>query len=121
MKNNLAGICDIPNQLDRQNNQSLRQLLKALNINRKDPKISIDEIKDYLEKKSNLIESWLLYSMDKRVSEGWFFIKLEKAKYIVGYLFKNSSKKEFKYSDPAHACAVFIYNELFETDPNRGG
>jgi len=119
MKNNgvIAKICNLPEQLESQKNKSLVQLLKELNIDRKKPTISTEDIEDYLKDNASLIESWILYSMNKRTSESWYFIKENNTKYIVGYLFKDSSKKEFKYSDPAQACAVFIHNELFGTDP----
>ena len=115
MKNNVivAKICALPEQLEHQKNKSLLELLKELNIDRKNQGITTGDIKEYLKNNTRLIESWLLYSINKRTSESWYFIKEDKSTYIVGYLFRDASKKEFKYPNPAQACAVFIYNELF--------
>lgn len=123
MKNNtvIAKICALSEQLEHQKNKSLSQLLKEFNIDRKKPEITIGNIKDYLKNNDSLIESWFLYSMNKRTSEDWYFIKENNTTYIVGYLFQDSSRKEFKYSNSVQACAVFIHNELFGTDPKSTG
>lgn len=117
MKNKgiIAEICNLSEQLELQKNKSLTQLLKEFNISRDHPTITSEEIKEYLKGNTDLIESWLLYSMNKRTSEGWYFIKNNTTTYMVGYLLKDSSNKELEYSDPAQACAVFIYNELFRS------
>lgn len=113
----VAKICALPEQSEREE-KSFLELLKELNINRHHPGVTIRDIKDYLENNVSLIENWLLYSMNKRVTDSWYLIKEARASYIVGYLFKDARKKEFQYKDPAQACAVFIYNELFEVKPD---
>lgn len=123
MKHNsvVAKICILSEQFERVKNKSLIQLLKDAGFRGSKVTISIEDIKNYLKNNTGLVESWLLYSMNKRINEGWYFKKENKVTYIVGYLSMNAGrKKESKYSDAIQACATFIYNELAETtDKNR--
>ena len=115
MKNNdiVAKICSLPEQLERVNDKSLVQLLKDTGVKKSKEAISVEGLKNYLRNNAGLVENWLLYSMNKRIDEGWYFEKENKVTYIVGYLFKNTSRKEeLKYSDAIQACAIFIHNEL---------
>ncbi len=111
MKNNsiVAKICSLAEQLERAEDKSLMQLLKDMGIRG----ISIEDINDYLKDNAGLVEDWLLYSMNKRTDEGWYFKKENEVTYIIGYLFRDSNRrKESKYSDAIQACATFIYNDL---------
>lgn len=117
MKNNsiIAEICSLPKQLEQVKNKSIIQLLEELDVDRKNLKKSIEDIKSYLKDNSALIENWLVYSMNKRTTKGWYFNKENRNKYIVGYFSNNvRKKKELKYTDAANACAFFMYNELLE-------
>lgn len=122
MKHNgvVAKICTLPEQFERVKNKSLIQLLKEVGFRESKVIISIEDIKSYLKNNTGLVESWLLYSMNKRTDEGWYFKKENKVTYIVGYLSRNDSrKKESKYSDAIQACVTFIHNELADTNVNK--
>ncbi|MEW6102184.1 MAG: hypothetical protein AB1481_07860 [Candidatus Omnitrophota bacterium] len=117
MKNNsrVAKICSLAEKFDRVNNKSPIQLLREAGFSGSEGAISIEDIRHYLKNKTHLVESWFLYSMNKRTDRGWYFKKKNEVTYIVGYLPKGTGKiKESKYSDATQACATFIYNELFD-------
>ncbi len=106
-------ICTLPEQLKTEKNKSFLQILQEQGFGRSEEVASIEDIENYLRNNTNLIESWLLYSMDKRTNKGWYFTKEDKKTYIVGYLSRNDNKKkESKYSNAIQACAIFIHNEL---------
>ena len=115
MKNDVlvAKICKLPEEFERVENKSFYQLLKETGVSGNKAIISIENIKNYLKNNVDLVETWLLYSMNKRTDEGWYFKEGNKRTYVVGYLLKNgSSKDESKYADKIQACASFIHNEL---------
>lgn len=124
MKNNdiVAKICSLAKQFQQVKNKSFIELLKETGFTESKKTISIEDIKNCLKKNTDLIESWFLYSMNKRTDQGWYLYKKNdgNAKYIVGYLSGDSSKKkEKKHSDAAGACAYFVYNELTEIEKNK--
>jgi len=69
---------------------------------------SIEELANYLQNKPELVEAWLTWSSDKRVSSGWYFTRDGKA-YTVGF---HPNGDCFEFSEPAKACAEFILREL---------
>jgi predicted nucleotide-binding protein (sugar kinase/HSP70/actin superfamily) len=116
MKNNrkIVQICNLAKEYEQVQNKSVFELLKNIKVKENDFP-SIDHIKNYLSHNISLIESWLSYSMDKRTIEGWYFNRKNRNRYIIGYFSNDASKrKELKYSNPANACAFFIYNELID-------
>lgn len=124
MKNNdtVAKICGLPKHFQEVKNKSFIELLDETGFENSKEPISVEDITNYLKDNTDLIESWLLYSMNKRTEEGWYFYKENggNAKYIVGYLSRNSSVKgETKYSNRVQACAYFIHNELAEIIKNK--
>jgi len=72
---------------------------------------SIDELTDGLSKDIGLIESWIKYSQDKRLTPSWYFIKAGE-KYKIGYMNKDCSYNEGVYDDACFACATFIKLEI---------
>ena len=112
--NTISKICNLAEQFKQSEHKSFKQMLMEIDSREKLAAIEINDIRDYLKNKTSLIESWFLYSMDKRTGEGWYLMGDDKAKYKVGYLCKGCAREQEEYSDAAHACAVFIHKELME-------
>ena len=60
----------------------------------------------------DIINDWLTWSDNKRVTEGWFFKKNEDETYVVGYFHIDKNKKEIVFSNIDEACSYFIKNEI---------
>ena len=73
--------------------------------------ISSNEIKEQLEKYPEWVKQWVNYSNDKRTSSGWYFIKSEMGKYIVGFYPPNKNRT-MEFVDIVEACSVFIKMEI---------
>ncbi len=66
-----------------------------------------------LTENPNIVDDWLAYSEDKRVTSGWFF-KIERpGQFVVGSEDERSSgMRSTEYSDRIEACAKFIKEEV---------
>ena len=71
--------------------------------------LSKQAIVQILEVEPSLIDDWLLWSMNKRVSSGWYFTK-EDNDYLVGFY---PVGERFTFQDAAVACAEFILREVW--------
>lgn len=73
--------------------------------------ITKQDIKDYLSLHKNLIDSWQIWSEDKRT---WgYFLSISSDKYFVGSLDKDGKENFSKYFATAEdACAEFILREV---------
>lgn len=105
-------ICELPITYE-QHNKSPIQILKKIEIGTIIHSIKIEDIRECLERNTDLLNSWLLYSLNKRTSEGWYFKESSERNYTVGYLSKkNNYINELKYSDATEACANYILKEI---------
>lgn len=78
----------------------------------KNPKIVTREaLVGFLTANPDLIESWQIYSGDKRTEPSWYFLR-SNAEWIVGYASVPSQEKRMVYQSKFEACAEFILHEL---------
>lgn len=109
----VENICKLAENL-KSGEKSFSQLVGDSGWRTQSSSIPAIQIYEYLKNNLRLIDSWLLYSMNKRSSEGWYFSADEETgEYIVGFYDKCSSDIEVSKSrDRVEACVKFIINEL---------
>jgi hypothetical protein len=66
-------------------------------------------VAEYLRRHSELIEAWETYSLDKRTSGGWYFLR-EPRGWRVGSISVSYPDEEF--ASAAEACAEFVLREV---------
>jgi len=70
-------------------------------------RLNAEDLAEILRTDRSLIESWLHWSEDKRVSSGWYF-RSEPEGWVVAY---HPRGKRLVFQDAARACAEFITKE----------
>jgi len=70
--------------------------------------LAVTTVAAYLAAHSELVEHWLRWSENKRVSSGWFFTRAP-ASYEVGFRPKG---EVFHVTQPELACAEFVTREV---------
>lgn len=103
--------------LPRKHKSSSKSLLALVNeIKGIDIATIAEQLKDCLSKHPEYIQDWILYSCDKRTSEGWYFIENSKRDYEVGYYSSNKQGAPYTdiqtYFDPIDACSDYIIREV---------
>ncbi|MEH6305237.1 hypothetical protein RYH73_06255 [Olivibacter sp. CPCC 100613] len=95
------------------NNQSIYSLLQNTGYFNAYSKIAESIILQELTNHSNCIEHWLSWSSNKRSTDGWYFIKKDNGKYVVGNINSDGQRSEcFEFDSAAKACSVFIKREI---------
>jgi hypothetical protein len=84
------------------------QLVSASGIDACPAALTVANLSGYLTDHPELIEEWLRWSENKRVTSGWYFVR-QTDHYIVGFHPKGES---FVLADPALACAEFVTREV---------
>ena len=107
----LDNIVFLPRQFNTDRNISVYNLLKRSGYFDFANDISTNDIKNAINKRPDVVEDWLNWSENKRVSQGWFF-KNDSEKYIVDYFPYKTNVKRSAISDAYEACAIFIKNEI---------
>jgi hypothetical protein len=70
--------------------------------------LSVEDLLRYLSRNPKLVEQWLRWSEDKRVSSGWYFMR-KADKYVVGYYPEGEA---LFFAEALPACAEFIVREV---------
>ncbi len=70
--------------------------------------LSRDCVLSFLKGRPELVECWLQWSQDKRVSSGWYFSRHEEG-FIVGY---HPEGARTKFENMIDACAEFVLREV---------
>ena len=73
-----------------------------------------DVLRLALEQHPECINSWLIWSENKRADCGWYFRQNDYGKYVVGYFPKTENATEYEYADIKFATAAFIKHEIEE-------
>jgi hypothetical protein len=96
--------------------KSMMQLIIESGIDKSPSLLNRAGISSYLTGHVDLIEAWLRWSADKRVSSGWYFSERDGGYRVA--LYPKGEKLEF--SDPAVACAEFIVREVSALEATQG-
>ena len=100
-------LCKLPHDFN-VGKKSPSQLVAASGVARCEAAVSTEALAKFLARHPELVEEWLHWSEDKRVSSGWYFLK-ERNEYVVGY-YPNGERLSF--ADPVRACAEFVNREI---------
>lgn len=111
-----AGICAVPD-LIRRSGRSVVEVVQASDYAAMRGQFALPDLAAYLRARPDLIKPWIVYSQDKRTSEGWYL----RPPYSIGRIAAESSPMtEVKHVDLAAACAAFIVAELGEVLDRAG-
>ena len=74
--------------------------------------ISVQDIKEYLLRKIDLVDKWIMWSEDKRTCG--YYLSITSQKFLIGELDRNQNLVfEKSFSNNIDACAEFILREIF--------
>ena len=108
----LEDIILLPRQFHTLRNISIFNLLMQSGYFKLHDQINNADILKAVSEHHDIINDWLTWSDNKRVTEGWFFKKNEDETYVVGYFPSDKNKKEIVFSNIDEACSYFIKNEI---------
>ena len=111
MSNVVSKICSMPGDFHLLGNKSMIQLLIESGYLNEIQLVTKETILTCLAENPDLILDWENYSADKRVSEGWYFLKSD-LDWIVGYAGNSSLEQRLIFSSEFEACAEFILREV---------
>ena len=100
-------LCRLPTDFY-SGSKSMVQLVAESGINANPAALAVASISAYLTNHSELIEQWLQWSENKRVSSGWYFIR-RSGNYIVGF---QPNGEVLNIAEPELACAEFVVREV---------
>lgn len=95
-------------------NKSPADLLVASGYLESPEAITVDILADALRKSPEYIESWLIWSDDKRTDSGWYFQRKSGEDFLVGYYPARPDLPTTRYSDAYLAGANFVKLEIEE-------
>ena len=108
-----TAVIQIPRTFGNLGNVSIFSLLKGTGYFEMHDQVSEAEIHEALIRQPECVDDWMLYSDDKRSSEGWYLKQGNGSSYTVGfYTGKASDNRQIQYSDRLDACAAFIKHEI---------
>lgn len=105
----IADLCELPARLKKRGNVSVWQLVQDSGYKTNPELLTVRAVKDYLASHKDLIEDWLMYSRDKRTTEGWYIKGLGFGLFTVGYYPGGPTKVCLNRRS---ACAEFIVQEI---------
>jgi hypothetical protein len=88
--------------------KSMVQLVADSGIEEHPETLTVVNMMRYIATHPELIEAWLRWSENKRVTSGWYFSR-RAARFDVGFLPEGDVST---YSDPSLACAEFVIREV---------
>ena len=108
--NCIEKICNLPLDFEVADKSSLTLLQESKFVDFYNV-ITKQDIKEYLSRHANLIDSWQIWSEDKRT---WgYYLSISADKYFVGSLDKDGKENFSKsFTTAEDACAEFILREV---------
>ena len=103
----VAKICSLPVSF-RADGRSPLQLVAESGYLELAESVTVARVTQFLNENPTLVDSWLSWSEDKKVSSGWYFIDTSEG-FVVGY---HPNGQRLVFSDKTHACAEFIVREV---------
>ena len=113
MSNPISKICAILKDFYSHQSKSITQLFNESGYVEKPELVTKESLIEHLTTNPNLVKEWENYSSDKRVGQGWYFIK-DKSQWTVGYSSVPSQERRQTFASAFEACAEFIIHELRE-------
>jgi hypothetical protein len=106
-------ICSLPVTF-RDGSQSALEILAKSGVLQTPEALTIAAVAAHLNEHPELIDAWMLWSEDKRVSSGWYFL-YERPNFVVGF-YPHGDRLVFK--DAITACTQFVFREVKSMAPN---
>lgn len=100
-------VCRLPGEFYG-GTRSMSQLLEESGVTSCMALLTVSNIKGYFTAYPDLIEQWLLWSANKRVTSGWYF-KRDGNNFVVGFYPRG---EVLTLGDAAVACAEFVVREV---------
>lgn len=110
----IQNIVGIPALFYSGGNKSFERLVLESGCNEVS-ELRVEDIANALLGNEGRVEDWLQWSLNKRVSSGWYFIKNDN-KYCVGFLPDNDKFPTTIYESMYEACAAYILKEVLSFD-----
>jgi hypothetical protein len=88
--------------------KSMLQLIAESGIDASPEALTVTTVLAYIADHPDLINQWLLWSANKRVSSGWYFLR-QSTGYVVGFRPKG---EVLSFAQAAPACAEFVVREV---------
>jgi hypothetical protein len=88
--------------------KSMVQLISESGVAAVPPALSVQRICTYITENPQIVDHWLRWSENKRVSSGWYFARRASG-FTVGF---HPDGEALDISDPYLACAEFITREV---------
>ena len=108
----INAMLQIPETLKKIPTQPFYVIATGIKNSLRNSDVSNEDLRSELLIKPHLINEWLAYSEDKRVSNGWFFRHIDSITYEVGFCENRKGIiKSFIFDDAAEACAFFVNKE----------
>ena len=105
----IAKVCEIPARMKARPDVSASSLVDESGYRGAPTALRVEAVVSYLAQHPALLDGWIGYSADKRVSSGWYIRENAGARLEVGYY----PQGECLYFDDRHrACAEFIIREV---------
>ncbi len=111
----VEAVCSMTKVYKQRGDISIVALMEESGYRSISNEITEQAIESFLRTHSDLVDFWLLYSMDQRCTPSWYIQEpLENSsigdEWVVGYMTVDvdSRKEIFKFKDGFQACAFFI-------------
>jgi hypothetical protein len=101
-------VCRLPVDFYGGGSRSMVQLVRDSGVKKHPEKLTLDAVRGWIAAHPELIESWLLWSANKRVPSGWYFSR-HGARFDVDYF---PAGETLTFADAPTACAEFILREV---------
>src|SRR5882724_7953864 len=100
-------ICNLPIEFRRGSKSPIR-IIRESGYCEAPNELTIDAVHAFLRDNDHLIQAWLEWSQDKRVSSGWYLV-CKNGEYTVGRL---PDGPQLRFNDDREACAEFVVREV---------
>ncbi|HUJ80048.1 MAG TPA: hypothetical protein VLY45_07020 [Nitrospiria bacterium] len=110
----IKNICRLPEDFKQSPTSSIT-LIQQSGYSENPKALSHESVLGYLRSHPFLLDSWLMWSEDKRTSGGWYF-KKDGSRFVVdrlgGHHGNPEESQKMTFTDAAEACAEFIIKEI---------
>jgi hypothetical protein len=105
----VAEVCEIATRFKARGDVSVLKLVDESGYRSSPTALSADAVTSYLARHQALVDAWIGYSEDKRVSSGWYIVETSGHRFEVGYYPRGGC---LCFEDRDRACAEFIVREV---------